>query len=258
MYKVDSKTGIHYFDDSDVRLINATMPISDEDGVLEVEKYMNDYGLALEGRECDYENPMFVSEFAGRHCYMSFGKKAGKKSIKDYIENIIKLEHFSVLEHMQFVFVFRGVGRSFSHEVVRHRHLSISQFSTRYCDEIKFVLPVMIRGNKNLELKFLYFCYNALKIYNEIFEEVYEMCEGTKTQRRKTARGCARSALPIGCEAPIILSGNLRTWLEIIKKRCYPAAEHEIQNAIGKVKDILYDNFGDIIGWYLDEIDNRE
>lgn len=62
-----------------------------------------------------------LSELAGRVCYMSFGEKQGRRSNRDYLMNIISMEHGSVLEHAVWNFIVTGVSRSFSHELIRHR-----------------------------------------------------------------------------------------------------------------------------------------
>ena len=73
-----------------------------------------------------------VVEGAARGCYWSYG--AGRDT-PAYFDNILGHEHYSVLEHASFTFAIRGVSRSLTHELVRHRHSSPSQLSQRYCDQ---------------------------------------------------------------------------------------------------------------------------
>jgi len=98
-----------------------------------------------------------LAEFAGRLCYLSFGADAGfegghkliagRTSNADYLSNVLGVKHGSVIEHAVWTFLFEGVSRALSHELVRHRHLSFSQLSQRYVDEseVAFVLPPEIR-----------------------------------------------------------------------------------------------------------------
>ncbi len=74
-----------------------------------------------------------LAEIAGRVCYMSYGK--GRKTNAEFVGHIIDVGHGSVLEHGVWSFLFTGVSRSFTHELIRHRHFSYSQLSQRYVDE---------------------------------------------------------------------------------------------------------------------------
>src|SRR5258706_376469 len=74
-----------------------------------------------------------LAEIAGRVCYMSYGK--GRKTNAEFLGHIIDVGHGSVLEHAVWSFVIAGVSRSFTHELIRHRHFSYSQLSQRYVNE---------------------------------------------------------------------------------------------------------------------------
>ena len=56
-----------------------------------------------------------LCELSGRICYMSFGRKQGRKTNKEYLKNIIEAQHGSVLEHSVWNFIICGVSRSFTH-----------------------------------------------------------------------------------------------------------------------------------------------
>src|SRR2546421_7278829 len=94
-----------------------------------------------------------LAEFAGRICYMSQHNPANR-STADYLENIKKQGHGSVLEHAVYVLLIEGISRSCSHELVRHRAgFGYSQLSQRYVDEshAAFVVPPAIIGDATLE-----------------------------------------------------------------------------------------------------------
>lgn len=98
-----------------------------------------------------------IAEFAGRICYLSFGPDAGlegghrlipgRTTNQEYLTNILRTGHGSVLEHAVWTFLFEGVSRALTHELVRHRHFSYSQLSQRYVDEsdVAFVLRPRFR-----------------------------------------------------------------------------------------------------------------
>lgn len=84
----------------------------------------------------------FVAELAGRVCYRSFyGSR--RKTNREYLDHILAEGHGSVAEHAHYVLLLTGVSRTLAMELIRHRHLSFSMRSQRYCDdsEIGFVVP---------------------------------------------------------------------------------------------------------------------
>ena len=60
-----------------------------------------------------------IIEISARLCYMSFGR--GRRDIADFINNLLSSKDGSVFEHVNYGFVFTGVSRSLTHELVRHR-----------------------------------------------------------------------------------------------------------------------------------------
>lgn len=76
-----------------------------------------------------------IPELAGRLCYMSF-ERPRPGGNRAYLEHILQTAHGSVLEHASWGFIFTGVSRSLTHELVRHRAgFAYSQLSQRYVDE---------------------------------------------------------------------------------------------------------------------------
>ena len=93
-----------------------------------------------------------LSEFAGRLCYMSQGNPASRPT-REYLENIKKQGHGSVLEHANYSILLEGISRSLTHELVRHRAgFAYSQLSQRYVDESQaaFVVPPAVAGDPAL------------------------------------------------------------------------------------------------------------
>lgn len=170
MYITDKKTGINYFTDCEVYLVaNTKMNLPD------LYDYTSEYGLGLQDRNLldEAKHDEFIIELAGRHCYMSFNEKMGTKTLDGYIKNIIDQGHYSVLEHLNLTFIFRGISRYCTHELVRHRHLSPSQFSTRYCDSINFVVPVLMRSWPNLIKDFLTESKHSLDNYHQKVNQIF-------------------------------------------------------------------------------------
>jgi len=87
-----------------------------------------------------------LAEFAGRLCYMSQANPA-HRTTRDYLENIKRQGHGSVLEHASYSLLLEGVSRSLTHELVRHRAgWAFSQLSQRYVDESQACYDVAATG----------------------------------------------------------------------------------------------------------------
>src|SRR5687767_15694217 len=78
-------------------------------------------------------------------------KNPAKRATRDYLENIKKQGHGSVLEHANYSLLLEGISRSLTHELVRHRAgFAYSQLSQRYVDESEanFVMPPATTGDE--------------------------------------------------------------------------------------------------------------
>lgn len=77
--------------------------------------------------------PQLLAEFAGRACYQSFDKPVPATATNaGFLAHILQVGHLQVLEHPQASFYLTGISQSAAHELLRHRHLSISQLSPRF------------------------------------------------------------------------------------------------------------------------------
>ena len=195
----------------------------------EVEDYM----------EADYlvRHNDLLAEFAGRSCYQSFHKpNPATRANDDYIANILRQKHESVLEHATATFYIEGVSRALTHELIRHRHLSYSQLSQRFVDEGRraIVAPPAFRGHRNLLSDLKWDASDAFDHYENYVEAL--LAEGLP---RKQAREAARSVLPNCTETKIVVTGNMRAWRDMLGKRLDPAADAEIREISQMILDEL-------------------
>src|ERR671931_96190 len=133
-----------------------------------------------------------LAEYAGRLCYMSQHNPINRTTA-DYLENIKKQGHGSVLEHAVYVLLIEGISRSCSHELVRHRAgFGYSQLSQRYVDESQaaFVMPPAILGDAKLEAEWQAEVADAQAAYVRAVEALMQRYEWVtdKVHRRKMAR----------------------------------------------------------------------
>ena len=174
-----------------------------------------------------------LAEFAGRLCYMS-QRNPAKRTTRDYLENIKRQGHGSVLEHANYSLLLEGVSRSLTHELVRHRAgWAYSQLSQRYVDESEahFVVPPAIIGDEALEAAWREQIEGAQRSYVALVEQLMERYAwvGDKVHRRKMAREAARGVLPNSTETKIVVTGNARAWRTMLELRSSEGAELEIR-----------------------------
>ncbi len=174
-----------------------------------------------------------LAEFAGRLCYMS-QKNPANRGTREYLENIKKQGHGSVLEHANYSLLIEGVSRSLTHELVRHRAgFAYSQLSQRYVDESQaaFVVPPAILGDDALLAQWTAQMETAQATYIALVEKLMERYGwvADKVHRRKMAREAARGVLPNSTETKIVVTANARAWRTMLELRSSEGAEFEIR-----------------------------
>jgi thymidylate synthase (FAD) len=207
----------------------------------EVARFLADHGVAW---ETDTEVAgEYLAEVAGRICYMSFAKPrpGGNKA---YLDHILQVGHGSVLEHAVWNFVFTGISRSLTHELVRHRAgWGFSQLSQRYVDEsvAEYVEPECIADNPEAHAVWLEAIAHSHQAYVKLAEllQATFQAEPDRTLRRKLARQAARSVLPNATETKIFVSANARALRHFIELRASRHAEVEIRTLAVKVLEIM-------------------
>lgn len=169
-----------------------------------------------------------LAEFAGRACYQSWNKPNPNTATNaGYLTHILDVGHLSVLEHGTATFYLTGVSRALTHELIRHRHLSVSQLSQRYVTNDGTVIePPIIAGNAITHHIFT----QAVAAAQDAYEHLTAALDGTPIGR-KAARQAARSVLPNATETRIIITGNYRAWRHFINLRATPHADVEIRAA---------------------------
>lgn len=174
-----------------------------------------------------------LAEFAGRLCYMS-QKNPANRTTREYIENIKKQQHGSVLEHANWSLLIEGVSRSLTHELVRHRAgFAYSQLSQRYVDEshAAFVVPPAILGDEVLVAAWKAQVEAAQATYVALVDQLmtrYAWVDD-KVHRRKMAREAARGVLPNSTETKVVVTANARAWRQTLELRASEGAEMEIR-----------------------------
>lgn len=173
-------------------------------------------------------------EFAGRAFYQSWSKPNPRTATNaGYLQHIIDVGHFSVLEHASVSFYITGISRSCTTELIRHRHLSFSQLSQRYVPEhdSRVVVPPGIEDDPELTAAFLQAADDSRRAYTELLTRLEDKLadQPNATLRRKQARQAARAVLPNATETRIVVTGNYRAWRHFIAMRASEHADVEIR-----------------------------
>jgi thymidylate synthase (FAD) len=163
--------------------------------------------------------------------------------------------HGSVLEHAVWNFVFAGVSRSLTHELIRHRAgMGYSQLSQRYVDEsvAEYVEPDVIAADPAMHAAWLEAVGQAHRAYVKLVEMLAERFkdEPDRTQRRKLARQAARSVLPNATETKIFVTANARALRHFIEMRASRHAEVEVRKLAIKVLEVMKVEAPNLFGDY--------
>jgi thymidylate synthase (FAD) len=207
----------------------------------------------------DAEN---LAEFAGKMCYRSWepGLNPNVRRVREdhteYLRNILRSGHGSVLEHVNFTFVFHNVSRVFTHEAIRHRPgTAISQESLRFVrlDEIPFWFPEWAREDPELMKR-----ATALLAEMEAFQgwlaDHFKLDDqGVPFHEKKHKTSFMRRFAPDGVATGLVWTANIRALRHVIEMRTDPGAEEEIRLVFGKVGDLMRAEAPSLFGDYTVE-----
>ncbi len=181
------------------------------------------------------KNPERIIAQSARVCYSASNiqelkKKLDQPAVERIIKKIMKLGHYSVLEHASFTFALEGISRVTSHQLIRHRLASFSQQSQRYVkiegEDFSFVIPPSIKDQDGLK---------------SIFTENIEQLKATYCRLVQNGINIedARYILPQAVTTKIIITANARELLHIFRLRCCNRAQWEIREvAIKMLKEV--------------------
>ncbi|OQA04975.1 MAG: Thymidylate synthase ThyX [bacterium ADurb.Bin400] len=227
------------------------------DPTLEFDKYLDD-PVKLPSTEQ-------LIKTAGQICYVSYGpKRTTNQEADKYFTNIKVSGHGSVLEHASVTFLFYGVSRTLTHELVRHRAgFAFSQVSQRYVSGkvLRFVERPEFVNDPELHKLFEESIDASAKAYENLANMLMErQSEGAevlsadrKTDLRKKVQQCARTLLLNAAEAPIVVTANMRSWRHFIEMRGSEHAEIEIRRlallvyrSLKEIAPLLFNDYQEI------------
>lgn len=188
-----------------------------------------------------------IIESAGRTAYLSFDKISADSAGK-FVRMLIERGHESVLEHATAVFRIKGVSRTMTHQLVRHRLCGYTQQSQRVVNEgdlKKYTTPPSIQSS-DITVQHLY--KNLMKTAFDIYDILLS---------RGINKEDARFVLPNACQTQIVVSSNLRNWRHIIKTRGTKHVQWEFRSVIKEILKVLQkecpNTFYDLSVWEEDD-----
>ena len=167
---------------------------------------------------------------------------AAKESL---IRRVVSSGHESPLEHVSLTFAVRGISRSCSHQLVRHRLASYSQQSQRYVDmqAFSYVIPPTIEKDAELKEMFEATMQEIREKYHRIVKEL-----NRKGIKGEDATQDARFILPEAAETKIVVTMNCRELLHFFSVRCCNRAQWEIRRLANEMLRICKEELPSIFG----------
>lgn len=181
-------------------------------------------------------DPLRLIERAGRVCYRS-GDQATEGSAEKFCRMLIKNGHESVLEHAHAT-VEIVTSRDATHQLVRHRLISPSQESQRYCDysgQVRFIIPEWADIEPDDEYGDVEF--EDVEVMSnpdwEWLAQVFEAEDGYRLLRKLgKSPEQSRSVLPNCTATTIVVTANFREWRHIFRLRTDSHSDAEIRRVM--------------------------
>lgn len=214
-------------------------------------------------------DPALLVALAAKQCYMAFQPGLNpnvnkvRKDMIEYLDNVLKQRHGSVLEHGVFTFGINGCSRVFTGEMNRHRAgVGISERSMRYIryTDIKYWMPECFREHpdddpviahkKRLSRENLQDGFKEnearMAVYAEIWKE--ELSPESTFHLKKVLTSAFRRNIGMGVATGGVWTLNLRALRHVIALRTDEGAEEEIVHVFKKVGKIMLAQVPEIFG----------
>jgi len=187
----------------------------------------------------DVEGGQALTEFAGRAVYESWARAVPATATNEgFLAHILQVGHLSVLEHATATCYLTGLSRAAAHELVRHRHLSVSQLSPRTPAGDWVTPDGLTEAQRAL---FDAAAGAAVQAHAELLADL-ESAAGVgpgSSLRRKQARQVTAGLLPSASATALVVTGNYRAWRHFIGTRATDAADVELRGLAVAVLRLL-------------------
>lgn len=242
--------------------------------------------------------PETLVGLAAKRCYLSFEVGLNDNITKirrdwfEYLTNILRSGHGSVLEHSTYTFAIEGVSRVFTAEMNRHRAgVAISEGSMRYIrlTDLKYWLPDMLtkdtsdweeEDNQKKTIQIFRDTFTDIEAYIERLEAIWgindtkecPVCQGTEQSlapcsncngkgtlpaisfhKKKLLTSMFRRLIPMGVATGGVWTMNLRALRHIMALRTHPGAEEEIARVMHLIGTYIIEKNQLLFGDFTDK-----
>ena len=187
------------------------------------------------------KNPLSIAEQAASVCYGSVPTDTYKIA-----KGCKATSHNSVLEHISFVFHISGVSRALLAQLSRHRHISLSVQSQRYCSYksgFDYVNPF----------------YPGTEVHDDfdtIMEDIADEYKALNTYYGAHNED-ARAVLPNACCTELYMTANARALIEISWLRLCLRSQTEIREMFQEIKKQVATVAPEIAQWMVPQCEKN-
>jgi len=201
--------------------------------------------IALTAIRCCY-SPLKPTEIVAKEGAKYFGNTAsdneGGTEADRLFRHITRSGHTSTLEHLTYTFAVEGVSRALLAQLTRHRHLSFSVQSQRY---VPFGTGNKSGGFDHVTPDSIHGKTRALQPWGveyaiDLYEDAMKQAQHAYDLLREAGvpQEDARMVLPNATTCNLVMTGNLRTFLDFYaKRRPGNGAQHEITQLAVSIRD---------------------
>jgi thymidylate synthase (FAD) len=208
----------------------------------EAQAFLDDWGMTWI-RTPNSSSAEELVEFSGRVCYMSFGEgRQSPRTNLEYINNLIKQLHESVLEHATWSFIITGISRGFTHQLVRHRiGFSFSQLSQQYYEDESspFIKPDLISSDPDTNRIWEAAVLGAREAYSELLSKLKCLAGQGNKEAKRALRTAARSVLPEAAATSIAVTANCRAIRHFLDIRGAIEGDEEMRKVSAALLSLL-------------------
>lgn len=177
-------------------------------------------------------NPLSIAELAASVCYDSEPTDTYR-----IVKGCKATGHRSVLEHISFTFEVSGVSRALLAQLSRHRHISLSVRSQRYCgeDDFDYVNPFGEQHGGDVFDDMMSNIANDYKLLKNL----------------GAANEDARAVLPNACCTKLYVTINARSLIEMSHLRLCTRAQSEIRSMFQLIKSQVATVCPELAAWMV-------
>jgi len=162
-------------------------------------------------------------QFACDICMKKADDISRKSVSRTLAQNLIHSGHTSVLEHANMVLLARGISRSLLAQITRHRTFSFTSASQHYQNYSDYPMTISPWYSENKTFR------NALNTAMNYYTQLIE--EGVPPEE-------ARQVLPNASTVNLLITGNIRAFLNFLEQRLCERNVFEMKLFANKVHSI--------------------